>query len=71
MFGKISVKGDDMNPLYVWLTTTQNGRPVTWNFNKFLIGRDGTLIAYFGSRTTPESAELTAAIEKALNPPSP
>jgi glutathione peroxidase len=44
---------------------------VTWNFNKFLIGRDGTLIAYFGSRTAPESAELTAAIEKALSPPSP
>jgi len=68
MFGKISVKGGDMNPLYVWLTSNPNGASVSWNFNKFLIGRDGKLIAHFGSRTAPDSAELTDAIESALNP---
>jgi glutathione peroxidase len=69
MFGKISVKGSDMHPLYAWLTAHPNGAPVSWNFNKFLIGRDGNLIAHFGSRTAPESEELIAAIEKALNQP--
>jgi glutathione peroxidase len=69
MFGKISVKGGDIDPLYAWLTSNPNGAPVSWNFNKFLIGRDGNLIAHFGSRTIPESEELTAAIENALNRP--
>lgn len=68
MFGKISVKGDDIHPLYAWLTSDPNGAPVSWNFNKFLIGRNGKLIAHFGSRTKPDSGELTAAIESALNP---
>jgi glutathione peroxidase len=67
MFGKISVKSGDMHPLYVWLTSDPNGAAVSWNFNKFLIGRDGKLIAHFGSRTTPDSEELTAAIKSALN----
>lgn len=71
MFGKISVKGDDIHPLYAWLTAHPNGATVSWNFNKFLIGRDGNLIAHFGSRAAPESEELTAAIEKALTRPSP
>lgn len=69
MFGKISVKGDGMHPLYVWLTSHPNGAPVAWNFNKFLIGRDGGLLAHFDSRTAPEAEELIAAIEKALNRP--
>ena len=71
MFGKISVKGGDIHPLYAWLTADPNGAPVSWNFNKFLIGRDGKLIAHFGSRTKPDDAELTAAIESALNTPAP
>ncbi len=69
MFGKISVKGGDIHPLYAWLTAHPNGAPVSWNFNKFLIGRDGNVIAHFGSRTAPESEELTAAIETALTRP--
>lgn len=71
MFGKISVKGDNIHPLYAWLTSHPNGAPVSWNFNKFLIGRDGNLIAHFGSRTAPEAEELAAAIEKALNRAAP
>jgi len=39
---------------------------VGWNFEKFLVGRDGTVLARFGSRVEPESPELTAAIEAAL-----
>jgi glutathione peroxidase len=69
MFGKISVKGGDIHPLYAWLTSNPNGAPVAWNFNKFLIGRDGKLIAHFGSRTAPDAEELTAAIEDALKRP--
>ncbi len=69
MFGKISVKGGDINPLYAWLTSDPNGATVSWNFNKFLIGRDGKLIAHFGSRAAPDSKELNTAIEKALKLP--
>lgn len=67
MFGKISVKKKEIHPLYSWLTSHPNGKKVSWNFNKFLIGRDGDLIEHFGSRTAPESEKLTTAIEKALN----
>lgn len=69
MFGKISVKGKDIHPLYAWLTAHPNGKNVSWNFNKFLIGRDGDLIEHFGSRTAPDSEKLTTAIEAALNRP--
>lgn len=71
LYAKIGVKGQGRHPLYAWLTD-QSLHPqtadVSWNFNKYLIGRDGRLIAHFGSRTAPEAAELTAAIEKALAP---
>jgi glutathione peroxidase-family protein len=66
MFGKISVKGDDIHPLYVWLTSHPNGKKVSWNFNKFLIGRNGDLIEHFGSRTAPDDDDLIKAIEAAL-----
>ncbi|MGE4488950.1 MAG: glutathione peroxidase [Kiritimatiellales bacterium] len=67
MFGKISVKGENIHPLYAWLTTDPNGGEVSWNFNKYLVGRDGKLIAHYKSRTEPDSPELAAAIEAALN----
>ncbi|QHI68984.1 glutathione peroxidase [Tichowtungia aerotolerans] len=70
MFGKISVKGDDIDPLYAWLTAHPNGAKVSWNFNKFLVGRNGDLIAHFGSRTAPDDPKLTEAIEKALAEPA-
>ena len=70
MFSKISVKGDDIHPLYAWLTGKESNPDfagdISWNFNKFLIGRDGKVIARFGSRTTPEDAELVDAVKKAL-----
>lgn len=70
MFEKISVTGGDCHPLYTYLTSKETnpefGGKITWNFNKFLIGRDGRILARFGSRTAPEDKDLIAAVEKAL-----
>ena len=66
---KVSTKGEDQCPLYKFLTTYPNEQiagDIRWNFTKFLIGRDGKVIARFGTRTLPESDEVIAAIEKAL-----
>ena len=70
MFAKVSVKGSDQDPLYAFLTDkhanpTVDGK-ISWNFNKFLIGRDGRIIKQFGSRVKPQSEELIRAIEAAL-----
>lgn len=70
MFEKISVKGKDKHPLYQYLTdrksNPQHGGEVSWNFNKFLIDRNGKVIGRFGSMTNPESKDMVAAIERAL-----
>lgn len=70
MFEKISVKGNDMHPLYEFLTTkTLNGvedSKVTWNFQKFLIGRDGRLVKVIEPRSRVTEAENRAAIEALL-----
>jgi glutathione peroxidase len=65
LFSKISVKGDDQAPLYRYLTG-ETGGDIEWNFTKFVIGRDGRIVARFPSKVTPDSPEVTAAIEKAL-----
>jgi glutathione peroxidase len=66
MATKISVKGDDMHPIYQWLTSKEkNGvldADVKWNFNKFLIGADGVMIAYFGSKVKPMSEEIVGKL---------
>lgn len=64
MFSKVKVKGADQHPLYAWLTSEQG--KVSWNFNKFLVGRDGRVVQQFGSMTKPLSSELTDAIIAAL-----
>lgn len=69
VFAKISVKGDDQCDLYKWLTTHPNkdiAGDVPWNFQKYLVGRDGKVIAKFGPRAEPDGKEITTAIEKAL-----
>jgi glutathione peroxidase len=70
MFSKISVKGDDIAPLYVYLTSASTNPKfsggISWNFNKFLIGRDGTILNRFGSKDAPESDKVLRAIEEAL-----
>lgn len=68
MFAKISVKGIDMDPLYQWLVGSVEPREdVDWNFAKFLVGRDGRVIARFSSRTKPDDQTLTSSILKALS----
>jgi len=71
MFSKISVKSADKAPLYSYLTDkAQNpstGGEIGWNFTKFLIGRDGKVLARFDSSVAPDSPEVLAAIEKALH----
>lgn len=70
MMAKVSVKGDDITPLYQFLTDKsahpQTGGAIQWNFTKFLIGPDGRVITRFEPDTTPDSAQVTSAIEKAL-----
>lgn len=67
MFSKISVKGDDIHPLYKLLTEDkEHGGKITWNFNKFLIGKDGSVINRFGTRTKPDNKKVITAIEQAL-----
>lgn len=70
MFSKVSVKGDDKTPLYQYLTseTTNPKFPgeVGWNFEKFLIGRNGEIAGRFASGVTPEAPELVSAIEAEL-----
>lgn len=67
MFSKIKVLGSGKAPLYRTLTSTPKfSGEVSWNFEKFLIGRDGEVIGRFKSPVEPLSAELTGAIEAAL-----
>jgi glutathione peroxidase len=70
MMAKVSVKGKDIAPLYQFLTdknaNPQTGGEIGWNFTKFLIGPDGQVIARFDSAVTPDSKEVTSAVEKAL-----
>lgn len=59
---KVEVKGDNIAPIYKWLCNkSENGvldATITWNFNKFLIDEKGKMIAYFPSKTTPDSDEI-------------
>lgn len=70
MMAKVSVKGEDITPLYQFLTDKsahpQTGGEIQWNFTKFLIGPDGRVITRFEPNITPDSPEVTSAIEKAL-----
>lgn len=70
MFSKISVKGDDMDPLYKYLTSKdQNGvidAPVKWNYQKFIIGKDGKVVTSINPRTTVNDAEFLQNIEDLL-----
>lgn len=70
MFSKISVKGDDIDSLFKYLTEQKNPGftgDIKWNFEKFLINKDGKLLHRFRSAVTPQSEELTKAIDNALN----
>jgi glutathione peroxidase len=66
MFSKVKVKGEGMHPLFALLTEagTAFGGEIKWNFNKFLVGKDGAVIARFEPKTEP--SEMKEAIAKAL-----
>ncbi len=68
---KADVVGDNAIPIYRWAAARLGPRNAPqWNFHKYLIGRDGRLIAAFGSRTDPSDPKLAAAIEAALKAPA-
>ena len=73
VFGKVDVNGDDADPLYAWLKSTKPGllgtEAIKWNFTKFLVGRDGTVIKRFAPTDTPES--MTPAIVAAIEQTQP
>jgi glutathione peroxidase len=65
MFAKLSTRpGANQSPIYAFLGTS--GNLPSWNFAKYVIGKDGKVVAFFPSAVTPESAELRGAIAKAL-----
>ena len=68
LFSKISVKGDDIHPLYTDLTSHPEpiGGEVTWNFQKYLLDRSGEPARKFGPRVVPEDPDLIAEIERLL-----
>ena len=67
---KVEVNGDGRHELYDRLVGFADGEghtgDIRWNFEKFLIGRDGTVVARFSPQTEPESAEIVAAVEGSL-----
>jgi len=70
MFAKISVKGEDQHPLYAYLTSKETnpnfGGDISWNFNKFLIDRNGKIVGRFTSKDNPMADSLIAEVEKHL-----
>ena len=65
MFEKVEVTGEQATPLYRQLTE-QSGEAPKWNFHKYLIDREGRLVASFGSRTRPDDASMRQRIEALL-----
>ena len=70
MFSKVEVNGEGADPIYQWLTaehTAPDGAgDVAWNFAKFLVGKDGQVVARFAPPTEPCATEVKQAIEAAL-----
>lgn len=70
---KLAVNGPQRHPLYAWLTAPANGFPgdIEWNFEKFLIGRDGKVVGRFKSAVKPNADDLVKAIKVELEKPAP
>lgn len=69
VMAKVSVKGEDQCPLYQYLTKHPDAKiagDVQWNFQKYLVGRDGKVIAKFSPKVKPTDAEVVDAVDKAL-----
>lgn len=69
MFEKVSVKGEQAAPLFRELAEATGEEP-GWNFHKYLLNREGQVVASFGSRTKPDDAAMLAEIEKLLEAPA-
>jgi glutathione peroxidase len=69
MFATMPVRGAGAHPLFAQLAKA-TGQPPAWNFNKYLVGRDGTPLAHFGSGAQPTGSALAGAIERALAVPA-
>jgi glutathione peroxidase len=70
MFAKSSVRGSEANPLFRELAARTRQAP-RWNFHKYLVGRDGSVVAQYPSDTTPQDPALLAQIEKLLGATAP
>jgi glutathione peroxidase len=74
MFEKIDCKGPTQSQLYAFLTSEktnpQFAGKIGWNFNKFLIGRDGKILNRFGTRVSPDAKEVDDAVQAALAAPA-
>ena len=72
LFSKISVKGDDIHPLYKFLTAKETNPKfagdIRWNFDKFLVSPKGEVVARFEPKADPLAKDVTEAIDKALPP---
>lgn len=69
MFSKVSAKGEDQHELFKYLTSLKNpdfDGEIKWNFEKFIIGKDGKLLRRFRSKTSPTDDEFKKAVEEAL-----
>ena len=70
IFEKIDVKGKNQSPLYKYLTEKSTNKkfpgPIRWNFEKFLIGKKGRILARFGPEKSPDDPEIIKSIEQAL-----
>jgi len=70
MFEKVHVRGNDATPFYKELKAATGDGPA-WNFHKYLIDRNGNVVASFGSRTKPTDPALVAKVESLLAAPRP
>jgi len=70
LFQKLDVNGDAAHPFYAWLTAQpvepEGAGPIKWNFGKFLIGKDGAIVARYKPTAAPSAEALVADLEQAL-----
>jgi glutathione peroxidase len=66
IFGKVHAKGPEQSPLYARLTQVEPAGDVAWNFEKFLVARDGTVVGRFRHKMKPDDPEIVSAIEREL-----
>jgi glutathione peroxidase len=73
MFSKVRVRGSDVHPVYAYLTSLPDpiGGEVQWNFQKYLVDREGRVIARYAPGVTPDDPALTREIERLLAEPAP